>query len=106
MRRDFPAADVMTADRFLYPARVVRVCLLLIVAQVALLGHIDEIDESESESVEECELCLLLNACDDFIEAGSASEPILAASPQQLEHSIESPSLSLPVPQARGPPQA
>jgi len=94
----------MTADRFLNPARVVRVCLLLIVAQVALLGHIDEIDETES--VEECELCLLLNACDDFIEGGSASEPIPAASPQQLEHSIESPSLSLPVPQARGPPQA
>lgn len=104
MRRDFSAADVMTADRFLYPARVVRVCLLLIVAQVALLGHIDEIDETES--VEECELCLLLNACDDFIEARSASEPILAASPQQLDHSIEFPSLSLPVPQARGPPQA
>ena len=94
----------MTIDRFLSSVRVVRVCLLLIVAQVALLGHIDEIDESES--VEECELCLLLNACDDFIEAGSASEPIPAVPPQQLDHSVESPFLSLPVPQARGPPQA
>ena len=94
----------MTIDRFLSPVRVVRVCLLLVVAQVALLGHIDEI--GESESVEECELCLLLNACDDFIEAGSASEPIPAASHQQHDHLVESPSLSLPVPQARGPPQA
>lgn len=94
----------MTIDRFLSSVRVVRVCLLVIVAQVALLAHVDEIDETES--VEECELCLLLNACDDFIEAGSASDAVPETPPQRLDHSIASPSRSLPVPQARGPPQA
>ena len=94
----------MTIDRFLSSVRVVRVCLLLLVAQVALLAHVHEIDEAESG--EECELCLLLNACDDFIEAGSASDTIAAAPPQRLDHSLASPSRSLPVPQARGPPQA
>ena len=94
----------MTLDRFLSPMRVVRVCLLLILAQVALLAHIDDIDEAEA--VEECELCLLLNACDDFIAAGSASAAVAAAPPQRLDHSFASPTRSLPVPQARGPPQA
>lgn len=94
----------MTIDRFLSSVRVIRVCLLLVAAQVALLAHIDDIDETES--VEECELCLLLNACDDFIEAGSASAAVSAPPPQRLDHSVASPSRSLPVPQARGPPQA
>ena len=94
----------MTIDRFPSKLRVVRVCLLLVAAQVALLAHIDDIDEAES--VEECELCLLLNACDDFIEAGSASAAITATPPQRLDRSVASHSRSLPVPQARGPPQA
>ena len=98
----------MTIDRFLSPLRVVRVCLLLLVAQVALLAHVDDIDETETEteSVEECELCLLLNACDDFIEAGSASDAVPVAPPQRLDSPVASPSRSLPAPQARGPPQA
>ena len=93
--------------RLLSPARVVRVCLLLLVAQVALLAHVHEIDgHDEAESAEECELCLLLNALDDFIEPVSAGETIPAAPAERLDHPPAPPSFSLPAPQARGPPQA
>lgn len=94
----------MTLDRFLSSVRVVRVCLLVLVAQIALLAHVDDIDETDS--VEECELCLMLNACDDFIEVGSAGDAVPDTPPQRLDHSVASHSLSLPAPQARGPPQA
>ena len=79
---------------------------MVLVAQVALLAHIDEINETEAESVEECEICLLLSGLDDFIAADAASDAVPVARFERLDHSVESPSLPLPAPQARGPPRA
>ena len=96
--------SIAAGDRFRLVPPTAIVCLLLIFAQLALLAHIDDIDKAES--VEECELCLLLNAGDDFIEAGAASDIIAAAPSQRPDHSAVSPTGSSPVPQARSPPQA
>ncbi len=94
----------MKKDRFLIPARAFAVCLLLIVAQLAALGHIHDIEEEES--INDCHLCLLLNLSVDCISADSTSEFNPAARQQPFTYALASHSRILPVPQARDPPQA
>ncbi len=94
----------MKKERFLIPARAFAVCLLLIVAQLAALGHIHDIEEEES--TDNCHLCLLLNLSADCIGAGSTSEFNPAARSEPFTFSFASHSRTLPVPQARAPPQA
>ena len=93
----------MKKYRFLIPARAFAVCLLLIVAQLAALGHIHDIEEKES--IDDCHLCLL-NLPVDFIGADSTSEFNPAARQQPFAYTLASHSRILPVPQARDPPRA